>query len=64
MQNFEPIARRHAQIIDLLCRVDGEKFSSRPALNLIWQSSDRVARKQRSRTFVGKAPDHDSAAYR
>ncbi len=63
VQGFQAIARRDAKIINFLCRIDGKKLSSRTALDLVRNVSNRVARKKRSRTFVGEALDHDNVAY-
>ena len=64
VQGFEAIAWRDLKVIDLLCRVDGEKFGSRTALYLVGNAPDRVASKERDCTFVGEALDHDDEAYR
>jgi len=58
VQSFETIAGRNAQIVELLRGVDGKKLRSGPALNLIRQSPDHVAAKQRGRSLVGKALNH------
>jgi hypothetical protein len=55
VQGFETIARRRAQIFELFRRIDGEKLCSRPALNLVGQSLDNMAGKERSRALAGKA---------
>src|SRR3974390_2567104 len=59
VQSFETIAWRNPKIINFLCRVDGKKFGSRTALDLIRNVSSRVASKKCGRTFVGEAPYHD-----
>ena len=64
VQGFQAIAWRDAKVIDFLCRVDGKKFGSRTALDLIRNVPNRVASKERDRTFVGEALDHDDEAYR
>jgi hypothetical protein len=64
VQSFETIARRRTQVIELFRRVDGEKLCSRPALNLVRQSPDHVAGKQRCRTLVSEAFNHECGTYR
>src|SRR4051794_9869780 len=58
MQGFEPIARRHSQIVELLSRVDRQELGSCTTLNLVRQGFDRIAGKQRCRALVGEALDH------
>lgn len=58
VQSFEAVARQSPQIVEPFRRVDGEKLGSRSALNLVRQSFDRVAGKQRCRSLVGEASDH------
>jgi hypothetical protein len=64
VQGFQAIAWRDAKIINFLCRIDGKKFGSRTALDLVRNVSNRVAREKRNRTFVGEALDHGNTAYR
>jgi hypothetical protein len=64
VQGFQSIAWRDAKIINFLCRIDGKKFGSRTALDLVRNVSNREAREKRNRTFVGEALDHDNTAYR
>ncbi len=64
LQGFQPITGRNLKIIDFLRRVDGKKFSSCAALNLVGNAPNRVASEKRSGTFVGEAFDHDDEAYR
>jgi hypothetical protein len=64
MQSFEPIARRHPQIVELLGRVDGKQLGSCTALNLVRQRLDRITGKQRCRALVGEALDRGCGAYR
>src|SRR6476661_8757270 len=64
VQSFEPIARRRSQIVELLGRVNGEQLGSRTALNLVRQGLDRITGKQRCRSRVGEALDHECKAYR
>jgi hypothetical protein len=60
MQSFETIARRNTQIVELFCRLDGEKLCSRPPLKLVRQSSDQVAGKQCCRALVSEASNHEA----
>ncbi len=60
VQSFEMIARRDAQIFELLRRIDGKKLCSHPALNLIRQAFDEVASKQRCRALVSEAFNHNA----
>jgi hypothetical protein len=64
VQSFEAIARRQAQIVELYSGVDGEKLAPHAILNLIRQSLNDVAGKQRRRALVGEALDHSHRAYR
>ena len=64
VQSFEAVARQSPQIVEPFRRVDGEKLGSRSALNLVRQSFDRVAGKQRCRSLVGEASDHECNTYR
>lgn len=45
VQSFKAIARRNPQIVGPFSRVEGEKFGSTPALNLVGQALNRVAGK-------------------
>jgi len=63
-QGFQAIAWRDAKIINFLCRIDGKKFGSRTALDLVRNVSNRVACEKRSRTSVGETLYHDNTAYR
>jgi hypothetical protein len=64
VQGFQAITWQDAKIINFLCRIDGKKFGSRTALDLVRNVPNGVAAKKCSRTFVGEALDHDNAAYR
>ena len=64
LQAFEAVAWRDLKVIDLLCRVDGKKFGSRTALDLVGNAPNRVASEESGRTFVREALDHDREAYR
>jgi hypothetical protein len=64
LQAFEAVAWRDLKVIDLLCRVDGKKFGSRTALNLVGNAPNRVPNEERNRTFVSEALDRDDGAYR
>ena len=64
MQSFEPITRRHPQIVELLGRVHGKELGSRTALNLVRHGLDRITGKQRCRALVGEGLDHGCLAYR
>lgn len=59
VQSFEVIAGRNSKIVELFGRVDGEKLCPRPALYLVRQRFNHVAGKQRGRSLVGEAPNHD-----
>jgi hypothetical protein len=50
---------RSAKIVELFGRVNGEKLGSRPLLNLVRQSLDQVAGKQRCRALVSEALNHN-----
>jgi hypothetical protein len=52
MQSFEPIARRHPQIVELLGRVDGKQLGSCTALNLVRQRLDRITGKPENSAAV------------
>src|SRR3979411_2189834 len=64
MQSFEPITRRHPQIVELLGRVHGKELGSCTALNLVRHGLDRITGKQSCRALVGEALDHEGVAYR
>src|SRR5882757_1282333 len=64
MQGFEPITRRHPQIVELFGRVNGKELGSCAALNLVRHGLDRITGKQRCRALVGEALDHGGVAYR
>jgi hypothetical protein len=48
VQSFEPIAWRNSQMIKRLGRIDPEKLSSRPTLNVVVQLLYPVRRDRRS----------------
>src|SRR5882724_3689533 len=64
MQSFEPIARRHPQIVELFGRIHSKEPGSCTALNLVRHGLDRITGKQRCRALVGEALDHGCGAYR
>jgi hypothetical protein len=64
VQGLKAVARRGSKVINLDCRVDGKKFRSRTALNLVGNAPDRITSEERNRALVGEALDHDDAAYR
>src|SRR5947209_13868732 len=59
VQSFEMIAKRDTQVVELFRRVNDEKLCSRPALNLVRQSPDQVAREHRCGALVSEAFNHD-----
>jgi hypothetical protein len=63
VQGFEAVAWRNPKVVKLLCRVDGKKFGSRTALDLVGNVPNRVAGKESDRTLVGEALDQDDKAY-
>jgi hypothetical protein len=58
VQRFQAIARRHAEIVELLCRVDRQELCARPPLDLGGQVAHGIPGEDRSSAFVGKALDH------
>ena len=63
-QGFEAVAWRDAEITQMLRRIERLELRSSAALNLVRQTSDRIAGKQCRRALVGEAFDHGKQTYR
>jgi hypothetical protein len=57
-QDFQAVARRHAQIVELTRGIQQQKLRAKAALNLRRKPAHRMACKDRSRALVREAFDH------
>ena len=57
-QQFEPVCRRNAELVEGVGIVDLAKFDFRPVLDVGWQFSRRSAMEDFLGLLVGKALDH------
>jgi hypothetical protein len=62
VQDFKAVTRRNPKVVKLLCRVDGKKFGSRTALDLVRNTPNHVASEEGDRTLVGETLDHGDVA--
>src|ERR1700693_560468 len=57
-QDFQAVARRNAQIVELIGGIQHQKLRAKVALNLRRKPAHRIACKDRSRALVREAFDH------
>ena len=57
-QNFQPVAGRDPQVIEVTSRVNRDQFGTSPLLNLRGQSANGMACEDGRSVLAGKTLDH------